>query len=304
MNDLRGIIRQHAKPLQPLATGRESVLRRLPGIKAVLFDVYGTLFISATGDVGTLASNSPEDALTSALAAMKIQYRNTEAEGTRRLVDVIQKSHERQRSQGIEFPEIDIVDVWERVLSSWIGDGLIDHASFDLDFLQQLAIEYEARANPIWPMPNSGECLRSLREAGLHLGILSNAQFFTRELFPALLDAEVEQLGFHRELQFYSYQHQRAKPGFFLFELARDALATLRVDVTEVLYIGNDMLNDVYPAHKLGFRTALFAGDRRSLRLRADDSRVAAVTPDLVLTDLSQLSNCLSIGKSRNANPK
>ena len=49
------------------------------------------------------------------------------------------------------------------------------------------------------------------------------------------------------------------------------------------------MRNDIYPAHAIGFQTALFAGDRRSLRLRADDARCADLKPDLVLTDLEQL---------------
>ena len=40
---------------------------------------------------------------------------------------------------------------------------------------------------------------------------------------------------------------------------------------------------------RAGLRTALFAGDARSLRLRRDDPRCAAVCPDLVLTGLSQL---------------
>jgi putative hydrolase of the HAD superfamily len=55
------------------------------------------------------------------------------------------------------------------------------------------------------------------------------------------------------------------------------------------LYVGNDMLNDIYPAKQLGFQTALFAGDKRSLRLRTDDARCVNLFADLVLTDLGQL---------------
>jgi putative hydrolase of the HAD superfamily len=49
------------------------------------------------------------------------------------------------------------------------------------------------------------------------------------------------------------------------------------------------MLNDIYPARKAGFTTALFAGDKRSLRLRQDDPRCANISADLVITDLYQL---------------
>ena len=57
----------------------------------------------------------------------------------------------------------------------------------------------------------------------------------------------------------------------------------------EVLFIGNDMLNDVYPANKVGFKTALFAGDRRALRLRKNKQEVKNLEPDYIITDLLQL---------------
>lgn len=53
------------------------------------------------------------------------------------------------------------------------------------------------------------------------------------------------------------------------------------------------MLNDVVPAAKLGFRTALFAGDQRSLRW-VNCPGWSAVAPDLVLTGLDQLPRCLA----------
>ena len=49
------------------------------------------------------------------------------------------------------------------------------------------------------------------------------------------------------------------------------------------------MRNDILPAACAGFKTALFAGDRRSLRLRASDARCAKLSPDLIVTDLRQL---------------
>jgi putative hydrolase of the HAD superfamily len=54
------------------------------------------------------------------------------------------------------------------------------------------------------------------------------------------------------------------------------------------------MLNDIYPAHRSGFQTALFAGDARSLRWRRDDPRCSGLTPDLVVTDLNQVADLLT----------
>jgi len=62
------------------------------------------------------------------------------------------------------------------------------------------------------------------------------------------------------------------------------------INPQQPLYVGNDMLKDIWPAARLGCKTALFAGDRRSLRLREDDERCRELEPDLVVDDLSQLA--------------
>ena len=61
----------------------------------------------------------------------------------------------------------------------------------------------------------------------------------------------------------------------------------------EVLFIGNNMLKDVYPAQAAGFLTGLFAGDVRSLRWRENDDRCNGISPDIVITELNQLTTCI-----------
>ncbi|OHB80611.1 MAG: hypothetical protein A2V98_01020 [Planctomycetes bacterium RBG_16_64_12] len=171
--------------------------------------------------------------------------------------------------------------------------GVVEERSFERAELERLAVEYEARANPVWPMPGLRACLGSLTEKGLLLGIISNGQFYTQELFPALLGQRAEFWGFDSELQYYSYQHGRAKPAPELYEMAARALRRRGVKPAEVLYAGNDMLNDIRPARAAGFRTALFAGDARSLRLRQGDPQLDGISPDVVLTALAQLDGCI-----------
>ena len=159
--------------------------------------------------------------------------------------------------------------------------------------MRQLAVEYEVRANPVWPTPDARECLARLRKEEKILGLVSNAQFFTIELFPALFGEPAEELGFDRQLQYFSYQYAQAKPGEFLYRRAAEELEQRGMETSEALYVGNDLLNDVLPAKRVGFRTALFAGDARSLRLRKDDPRVQDVAPDLIVTDLVSLADCV-----------
>ena len=296
-DEIQEIIRRHSSPLERRPTAEQPLLEHLPGIRAVLFDVYGTLFISGSGEVGTACAPEHGAAFRGALEAVDTPLKCAGEEGVARLHAEIREAHKASRQEGIEHPEVDILDVWASVLGSLPGSSLIPHALFSEEFLQELAVQYEVRANPVWPMPGCADCLAALDEAGLWLGIISNAQFFTPALFPALLGRDLTGLGFHPRLLFYSYRFGQAKPGRFLFERAKEALAALGVAAGEVLYIGNDMFNDVRPAGAAGFRTALFAGDERSLRLRNGDRRVAEVAPDLVLTDLDQLPPCLLAGR-------
>jgi putative hydrolase of the HAD superfamily len=80
-----------------------------------------------------------------------------------------------------------------------------------------------------------------------------------------------------------------AKPSVAFFKMAAEKLKEKEIQPSSALYIGNDMLNDIYPAQQTGFQTALFAGDKRSLRLRTEDPRCRDLKPDLVVTDLGQL---------------
>jgi putative hydrolase of the HAD superfamily len=129
------------------------------------------------------------------------------------------------------------------------------------------------------------------------LGLVSNAQFYTPLLFPALLGAEEHELGFHAELCAYSYRLGRAKPSTELFlEAGGQLRSRFGIEPAETLYVGNDMRNDIYAAQAAGCRTCLFAGDTRSLRMREDDPAVAGLEPDAVIRSLGELRAVLSLG--------
>ena len=288
MNKIAAIIKTHSAPLVPRPTGVAAKLAPLAGIRAVMFDVYGTLVISGSGDIGTASDAAAVDAVEAAFEAVDLSARGMGSEFEACLLQTIRNDHERSRQRGIEFPEVDIVEIWRQTLDRLVVEEKIE----EID-LQRLAIEFEVRKNPVWPMPGAGDCLARLREGGLALGLISNAQFFTPELFPALFDQKPQELGMAADLQFFSYQYGEAKPGERLYRDAIDSLNRKSIPPEHVLYVGNDMRNDIRPASVLGFRTALFAGDARSLRLREDDPGMEDVTCDLVVTDLLQLIECL-----------
>ena len=159
----------------------------------------------------------------------------------------------------------------------------------DINIVRQFAVEFELIVNPVYPMPNLAKMLAACRQENLLMGIISNAQFYTSYLFRWYLNSDLKNLGFDSGLIFYSYRFERAKPSPVLFQLAAEKLAAKGIAPSGVLYLGNDMRNDICPAKTTGFQTALFAGDKRSLRLRSEDPRCKALNADLVITDLVQL---------------
>lgn len=284
-------MRRLLSPLSPEPTGVSPVLHPLPGVRVVLFDIYGTLLVSASGDIGIRGSHADGKAALDAMRKAGWEALDSKA-GTQAeavLKECILRKHEVLRKQGVDYPEVDILKIWTNVLSVLVDRALI-RGDISGDRVAQLAVEYECRTNPVWPMPGLTDLLAAIRAKGMGLGIVSNSQFYTPLLFDVFLGEPVEALGFDTKLCSWSYQSGCAKPSIRLFQPVADVLGRERgLAPDQVLYVGNDMLNDIRPARELGWRTALFAGDRRSLRLRKDRPEMAGIEPDVVVTELRQL---------------
>lgn len=272
---------KYLAPLSPIATGLEAGGQLAGPVSCVMFDIYGTLFISGSGDIGTARKRLRE---LKRLDALITEYGIAETPDT--LLDAyfvaIEKTHKRLKQSGVDYPEVEIDRIWQEVLDT---DGI--------ETIRRFATEFELIVNPVYPMPHLAELLSGCREKKLVMGIVSNAQFFTAYLFQWFLGKDPEALGFDPELLIYSFRHGCAKPSPRLFHAAVQALDRKGIDPEQVLYLGNDMRNDVWAAGRAGFRTALFAGDARSLRLRKDMTECRDISPDLLITDLNQLTGYL-----------
>ncbi|MEF8788178.1 MAG: HAD family hydrolase [Planctomycetota bacterium] len=288
-------VRELSDPMEPLSTGMSPRLEAQPEMGAVLFDVYGTLFLSTSGDVSIARQSSDESALARALdeAGFDGDLEEAGRRGRRLFYDTIEERHRHRREQQVEHPEVDVRCVWREVLDALCADGLLE-GSVTKNSVLRTAVEYECRASPVWPAPGLEETLNELSRRGLTLGIISNAQFYTPLLFRAFLGGSPEALGFREELCVWSWKLKEAKPSTRLYNRAASVLQRSHgLSPDQALYVGNDMLNDIWPASEVGFTTALFAADRRSLRRREDDERCRDLQPDVVLTDLSQVLDLL-----------
>ena len=256
------------------------ILPKLSGIRTVVFDVYGTLLTSGHCRQYPQPATSIEDLLRSILQEHKLALPETPHSLEANLTALIQREHQAARARGISCPEIEIRAIWSELLHHPVGEVIED-----------VALQYECMTNPVWPMPGASKLIADLKKKPLSLGIVSNAQFYTPLLFPALLQETLPDLGFTEFLCFFSYQYGLAKPGEDLYLLLKEKLATNGISPAHVLYIGNDAHKDIHPAAKAGFRTALFAGDVDSLKLHPD--KPGLLPPDAVVTHLEQICHLL-----------
>ena len=288
---VEGIL-QHRTQMHPVETEVEPRLRALRGVKAVVFDIYGTLVISGSGDVGSADTVGRDSFIRQTLGELGLRGKLVSVPNADSLQQKIQQLNRERCDSNCPKPEIDIVEVWRQLLAEhgWLA------SPSEIEQVVKVATKYEALANPTWPMPGATEVLRQLEQARFLLGIVSNAQIFTPRLISNLLgQTHLEEGGFDLDLCVFSNRYRQAKPGPRLFEALRSGLTSRGILPNEALYVGNDMLNDIWAAGEAGLQTAWFAGDQRSCRPRQGDARCQGVTPDLVLTNLMQLPECLLI---------
>lgn len=292
---------------QPEPTGQTMRIPDSLDVRCVLLDVYGTLFVSASGDVGSAQSSSRAGNFTAAVekAGFAILDATASVEAEHLYFEGIRKCHEAARADGVDFPEVDIAEIWANLLASLVEDRLLALRSANNGVQESMdhaaavaATTYEVLSNPVAPMPGMQRTISELSGSDIYLGIVSNAQFYTPLLFPAFLGQTHTELGFRDELCAWSFSSGRAKPSVSLFAPPLEQLGRRGIEPRSVLYVGNDMLNDVWTAKEAGCRTALFAGDRRSLRLRTDDPRCAELEPDLVILSLPDLLRPLGLGST------
>lgn len=268
-------------PMKPLPTALSPNGGLRSQVRCLLCDIYGTLFISGSGDI-SIARHKEKQIKKIDKLLSRYHLDMSPSILIQSLYASIRAEHHLAQREGVDHPEVQIDKVWSEILQ-------FKEASM----VRSFAVEFEMTMNPVWPMPGLNSLIHACRERGVHLGIISNAQFYTPYLFVWFLGHDLQTLGFDPRLTFFSYKYGRAKPSRFLFQLAADKLDQLGFSMDQVAYVGNDRRNDIAPAQDVGFQTILFAGDARSLRMRDDDTTCNQVDPDLIITHLDQLTSYL-----------
>ena len=292
---LVSLVRKSSFPLKPELPELPAWLNgfekmRVTGkFRALLFDVYGTLFCSAAGDISHGAKEAAAGSASgAALESLAAEFAMG-GEDMRSFFHGKVTELYHARSAETRWPEVQVDHIWADFLRKQ-KTGL-PASGKNLDAAaRELALRYELAVNPVYPMPGAAETIAALRKAGVVMGIISNAQFFTPLLFEAFFGGLPEDLGFDPELMIWSFKTGQAKPSPGLFDAAAKKLEAMGIAAGDCAFVGNDMLSDMYGAMQAGFLGILFAGDSRSLRLREDDQRLQGLRPDRIIRGLNELA--------------
>ncbi len=290
-------IQELTKPLSPSPPDHETRLKKLESVRCIAFDFYGTMFISGVGDIGIDEEQDTRHASFFEAALSDSGFIvNSQTAGVRG-IELFQKTINRhinqKKDEGIEHPEPDIISVWLDVLNELSEKSLISGA-VSKERAIRFAIEFEFRVNRVWPFPGLVQVLTKLLERGYTLGIISNSQFYTPLAFSAIIGKSPKEFGFDPDLLNWSYVSGLKKPDIRFYKLFTETLAQSKgLTPEEVLYVGNDIQKDIYPAKRLGMKTALFVGDSRSIRHGEQDLELEQYQPDIIIDSLTQIIECL-----------
>ncbi len=288
-------------PLSPIPTEIETSILKGKSYKAFIFDIYGTLLISSSGDVDEADPSALN--INEAFKACNIKHTdsgnsiNRANEFISCIYNEIKMYHKKKIEEGYPFPEVIIEEIFENVLDTFMKDKKLIGIT-NKEMIKKLVFIFELSSNKVWPMPRMKDIIHKINKTGKPLGIVSNAQFYTPLIVNHFLNntyEDTEQIKpFDDILIQYSYKSKKGKPDTSIFKQILNTLKKqYNIDPEETVYIGNDMLKDIYTANECNMDTVLFAGDKRSLRLRENDERCKDLKPTHIITELSQLEEII-----------
>jgi hypothetical protein len=292
-------------PAPPAATPVKARphLVRLPQVRAVLWNVYGTLLAIPLGE---LVFEHPQPFIMSNALDKTIQEFKMWASMSRKpgqpseymLAIYKQLLTEQLMSTGGErHPEASADRLWEAILKRLMQkDYKFDAASYGSlnEYSRKVAYFFHASLQGTACYEGAAEALRHVAGAGLVQGLLADGQSFTalqlqRGLAAQDGGARLEEL-LTEGLVTLSHEVRGRKPSERLFRRAVEGLEKKGVSPGEVLHVGSSLARDLVPAKRLGMATALFAGDKTSLQATPEQLKEGASRPDVMLTELAQIA--------------
>jgi FMN phosphatase YigB (HAD superfamily) len=220
-------------------------------IRAVIFDVYGTLL-----EVGPPPPDADAQWQHLCRDLLHTEPRVGRLDFSIATSRVIARLHQAARDRGIPSPEVHWPSVVAEVLPELTRLPRQDQEEFLLRHIRS--------GHTTHMTPETAAALRWLRERGCLLGLASNAQAYTlRELQQALAARALGADLFERDLRFWSFQHGFSKPDPHVFRILTARLEARGITPAETLMVGDRLDNDIEPARAAGWQTWLLDTSRQ-----------------------------------------
>jgi FMN phosphatase YigB (HAD superfamily) len=282
-------------------------LVRLPDIRAVTWNIYGTLLAISGGEFYfehpvkfimdvALDKTIQEFKMWGSMSRKPGQPADYLRQVYHNLLDELQTVP----AAGERFPEISVDRLWEAFIKRLLQKDYQFDAGFYgslNEFSRKVAYFFHASLQGTACYPGAARALRQVKQAGLLQGLMADAQCFTlmqlqRGLVQQDGTAKLDEL-IDPDLRACSYEVRARKPSERLFRHLLAALAERDIAPSQVLHIGSRAVLDIAPARRLGMRTGLFAGDKASLQATRAQLKETTTRPDVLLTDLSQIADLI-----------
>ena len=279
-------------------------LAPLPGLRAVLWNVYGTLLCIGEGELKFELDNTMimEIALEKTIHEFKMWNSMSRKPGqpSAYMREIYQRVLNELRlapSPGEKYPEIAAERIWENIIKKLFQkEYTFDAVKYGAlgEFSKKVAYFFHASQQGTACYPGAAEALNGIAAAGLVQGLLGDAQCFTHVQLQRGLRKQDEGLNLHEIIppvkRWLSAERKARKPSESLFRAALRSLESEGIEPREVLHVGSNLARDIAPAKKLGMRTGLFAGDKASLSATAEQLKDPLHRPDVLITDLTQIA--------------
>lgn len=285
-------------------------LDKLTEIKAVIFDVYGTLVNYY--DPRFAHENGKDIALLDGFKKVcdyfhlndvlfKMNEANSPEETLRDFYHgLIALNHDKSKDKGVSFPEVKIEEVWKIIIMMLGRHG---YTTDDLelgtieDVAKCMAFYYNFHALGRGFFPGVVDAIKKLKENNIKVGVVSNGQFYTPiDLTLFVRDQSEDKVDdyldlFDPEFTFFSFEYNCARPGRRLFEKLFDSLQENQILPSQTVYVGNDLSIDVKEAQEVGMKAAYFTGNRDSTFMHDLEGEVY---PDISFSNYEELLNRIS----------
>lgn len=280
-------------------------LVRLPHVRVVCWNVYGTLLNLFSGNL--LFEHPTKFVMEVALDKTVQEFKmwgsmsrkpGQPSEYMGQIYDRVLTELRMAGSSGEKYPELHAERVWEAIVKKLLQkDYKWDTGFYGAlnEYSRKIAYFFHASLQGTACYPGAADALEQVQAKGLKQGLIADAQVFTlvqlqRGLAAQHCGTHVDGL-FDRGLRALSHEQGGRKPSERLFKHFLQGLGTLGLAPAQVLHVGSRIPEDLAPAKKLGMRTALFAGDKESLHVTPDQLKDPATKPDILITELTQVAD-------------